>query len=355
MKYLLITAFLSVLLCAGCKSTDTVIPIGVSTYITKEDFKNQLGLEVSPISLAFSTDNNLYVADSYRIFKITSTGKISLFAGGTLAGYRNGSALMAMFNGIHGLAVDAQGNLFVGEQHNTCIRKITPAGQVSLWAGKPQWTFLPGFDGPDDGPDSSAHFAFPSALALDKQGNLVEAERGFISRFAAAAVRRITPSGYVKTLAGSVGNSTVGAFRDAPGYFSDPTGLAVGGSDTLYISDTGTGIISKVAANGQVTTLAGNSRRESFDGVGQQASFTYLTALVCNSAQTLYVGDRYKIRQINPDGRVKTIAGGDEFGQRDGSLLDARFGQILDLAFDSFGQLYVADPDNACIRRIRFD
>lgn len=355
MKRLLIAALFPILLCAECHTTDSVVPLGVSTFISREEFQKQLGFEVSPVSLAFDTDNNLFVADAYRIFKITSAGRISLFAGGPTTGYRNGFTATALFNGIHGLAFDTQGNLFVGEQHNTCIRKITPAGQVSLWAGKPNWTLLPGFDGPNDGPDSAAHFAFPSALALDRQGNLVEVERGFISRFAAAAVRRITPDGYVRTLAGSVGDSQAGAFRDAPGYFSDPIGLAIGNHDTVYVSDMGTGIISKVAASGQVTTLAGNSRRESYDGVGQQASFTYLTALISTVAQTLYVGDRYTIRQITADGRVKTLTGGEQSGQRDGSLLEARFGQIFDLALASTGQLYVADADNHCIRRIRFE
>lgn len=125
---------LLLLVCVGCKSTDLVTPIGVSTFVSVADFKQQLKYEVYPRSIAFDADGNLYAADFYRIFKITPNRQISLFAGTTdKEGYRNGPGRQALFQGISALAIDSKGNLFVGEQLNHCIRRITPDGVVSLF------------------------------------------------------------------------------------------------------------------------------------------------------------------------------------------------------------------------------
>ena len=182
-----------------------------------------------PRSVAVDAAGNVYVADrvNHTIRKITPAGAVSTLAGlaGTF-GSADGTGSAARFNNPGGVAVDAAGNVYVGDFNNSSIRKITPAGVVSTLAG------LSGIFGSVDGTGSAARFNGPFGVAVDAAGNVYVADNGN------ATIRKITPAGVVSTLAGLAGSTgstdgTGGAAR-----FNDPFGVAVDAADNLYVADT---------------------------------------------------------------------------------------------------------------------
>ena len=217
---------------------------------------------------------------------------------------------------------------------------------------KPDWYLLPGYDNPADGPDSSAHFAAPTALAVDITNNLFETESGFISRYSADGLRKIAPNGYVKTIAGEAGEINAGVFIDQPAYLQHPSGLAFGKGDTIFVADSCNALIRAVLSNGQIITVAGTGRRDTFDGPAKSARFMIPTALTYHPVKGLCIADVHQIRLLSANGQVTSPTGSTENGYRDGSLAEARFNYIADIHFDANGILYVADGGNSCIRRV---
>ena len=165
----------------------------------------------------------VYVASGNKIERLSQNGgTAAIFAGSADAGFQDGLATDARFSELRDMVFDAAGNLFVADRGNAVIRKITPQGQVSTFAG------MPGERGSVDGQGSNARFMMPGALAIDAVGNL------YVGDIADFTVRKITPDGSVQTIAGVSG---VGRFvpGSAPGGLEPVSGLAVFG-DKLYIA-----------------------------------------------------------------------------------------------------------------------
>lgn len=143
-----------------------------------------------PQSLAVDGAGNIYVADNGNnmIRKITPDGMVSTLAGNGSVGSANGSGASATFNSPFGIAVDAAGNVYVADSGNNLIRKITPGGVVSTFAGS-------GARGASNGTGASATFNTPSGLAVDGSGNVYVADENN------NLIRKITPAGVVSTLA----------------------------------------------------------------------------------------------------------------------------------------------------------
>lgn len=265
---------------------------------------------------------------------------VGTLAGSGISGFVNGSATVAQFSYAEGLAADAQGNVYVAEAGNACIRKITPAGVVSTFAGD-------GTPGLVNGPAATARFSSTADLAFDPQGNLLVADYGN------NCIRKITPGGIVSTLAGT----GVAGFVDGPGtvaQFSDPEGLAIDAQGTVYVSEYGNYSIRKVLPNGTVSTVAGTGRRGYADGPGRSAQFVGPEGLALDAKGTLYVADfaGHRIRKITADGVVSTLAGTGVGGYADGDASTAKFYGPVGIAFDAQGNLIVADAGNYCIRKI---
>ncbi len=302
-----------------------------------------------PTAVTVDGDGTLYVTDSGNetIRKITSEAEVTTLAGSiTNAGSTNGAGNNAEFNNPYGIAVDGAGNLYVADQNNDEIRKVTPAGIVSSIAGKA------GTRGSTDGSGGSARFYFPSGVALDASTNI------YVSDSGNNTIRKMTLVGTnwsVTTLAGG---------------FSQPYGLAVDGASNIFVADSFSATIRKITPAGAVSTIAGLSGNYGVaDGIGTNAQFYSPVGVAVDQGNNLYVVDNYSstIRKLTPLGTnwvVSTIGGqlstiANEFGtpiggSADGSGSAALFYNPQGIAVDGAGNLYVADFFNNTIRKGTF-
>jgi sugar lactone lactonase YvrE len=292
-----------------------------------------------PSGVATDSVGNVYVADTTNntIRKISPAGEVSTLAG--TAGQRgsvDGIGAAARFSGPYGLAADSAGNLYVAEEYNFTIRKVSPAGEVITLAGKP------GQAGSADGPGAAARFDFPLGVAIDAAGSIYVADSG------SATIRKVSPVGEVITLAGAAR-----VFGSADGVgpaarFSAPSGLAVDSVGHLYIADSGNSNVRGITATGTVSTLAGATPALSGSG-----SFGNAAGLAVDGVGNIYVAAQHRIDKIHADGSaVSTLAGAMTAGSTDGTGEAARFSDPDGVATDNVGNLYVADSSNHTIRKI---
>jgi sugar lactone lactonase YvrE len=289
---------------------------------------------------------NVYVADygNNRIRRITPGGVVTTLAGSlsNTSGSTDGTGTNASFNIPTGVAVDSAGNVYVADFGNHRIRKITPTGVVSTLAGSSQ--------GSTDGTGTNASFNYPHGVAVDSVGNVYVADQ------VNNRIRRITPEGVVTTLAGSLSNtsgSTDGTGTNAS--FSAPRGVAVDSVGNVYVADIGNHRIRRITSTGVVTTLAGSlsNSNGSIDGTGTNSQFSNPTGVAVDSAGNVYVADQsnQRIRKITSTGVVTTLVGSSS-GSADGTGTNATFSGPTGVAVDSVGNVYVADQINHRIRRI---
>ena len=295
-----------------------------------------------PTSVALDAIGNVYVADSgnHKIRRISPSGMVSTFAGSGSEGSTDGTGTGASFRSPTGVAVDASGNVYVADYYNHKIRKISPTGVVSTLAGSES-------EGDTDGTSANARFAYPHDVAVDASGNVYVADRGNHK------IRKISPTGVVSTLAGSGSQGSAdGTGRSASFYY--PTGVAVDTGGDVYVADTSSNKIRKISPAGVVSTLAGAARAGNSDGTGSSASFSYPTGVAVDTGGNVYVADsgNHKIRRISPAGVVSTLAGSGSQGSNDALSTSARFYNPTGVAVDASGNVYVGDADNHKIREI---
>jgi sugar lactone lactonase YvrE len=296
----------------------------------------------NPSGVALDASGNVYVADSKnnKIRKITSAGVVSTFAGSGEEGRTDATGTAASFNRPFGVALDASGNVYVADSKNNKIRKITPAGVVSTFAGS-------GEEGRTDATGTAASFNRPFGVALDASGNV------YVADYINDKIRKITPAGEVSTFAGSGYSGSTDGTGTAASFYS-PTGVAVDASGNVYVADTSNNKIRKITPSGVVSTLAGSGAQGSTDGTGTAASFYRPVGAAVDAAGNVYVADTYndKIRKITSAGVVSTFAGSGDFGSTDGTGTAASFKFPQGVAVDASGNVYVADTYNHKIRKI---
>jgi uncharacterized repeat protein (TIGR01451 family) len=297
----------------------------------------------TPRSVNLDAAGNLYVADHTNscIRKISPSGIVSTLAGSGSAGFADGTGATAQFSGPDGVAVDAGGNVFVADAGNNCIRKITPAGVVSTYAGNNR------IQGYLDGASGVAEFSGPYGVAVDVSGNV------FVADLGNTVIRKITPGGTVSTLAGSGTQGSADGTGTAA-QFHNPNGVATDAAGNVYVTDRGNFLVRKITPAGVVTTLAGSGSAGFADGTGVAANFEGPTGPCVDAAGNVYIADigNNRIRKITPAGLVSTIAGGSTLGYTDGPVASALFQNITSIAVDAAGSLYVTDEDNNLIRKI---
>ncbi|AMR34026.1 hypothetical protein A0256_22550 [Mucilaginibacter sp. PAMC 26640] len=245
----------------------------VSTFVPKS-----AGLSF-PAGLAFDAGDNLYIADigTNQVKKVTPAGAISIVAGTGDYGFAVGPALLSSFKSPSGIAIDGAGNIYVSDYGNQQIRKIA-GGMVSVLAGT-------GATGYADGDKTVAKFNGPFGVATDAAGNV------YVADIYNNAIRKVTPTGVVSTLAG---NGTAGAANGTgtAARFEGPYGVANDANGNLYVSDSYNSLVRKITPAGVVTTLAGNAGNfGTVNAVGTDALFSFPVGIVADKDGNLYTAD----------------------------------------------------------------
>lgn len=230
------------------------------------------------------------------VFNFCVAQQVNTLAGSN-SGFIEGNGALAKFSFPTGVCRDAAGNLYVADDNNNRIRKITPDGTVSTLAGSGLFGFI-------NGSGTSARFRCPHGLCVDSSGNVYVAER------IGDKIRKITPNGTVSTFATG---------------FQNPFGICIDKNENLYVADSGNYKIKKITPQGVVTTLAGSTNSYQ-DGQGTSAGFSAMRGICVDDFGNVFVADYFshKIRKITPNGYVSTVAG-TTIGYQDGDGAIAQF------------------------------
>lgn len=304
----------------------------------------------------------------------------TLAGGGSSLGYLDGSVVNARFNGPEYIATDQAGNVFVADQYNAAIRRISLSGNVSTIAGH-----VGGTPGLANGPGNVAAFSYPSGIAVTPDGSTVyvcDTVNNQIRRIAlsySGADPTLSTNWYVNTIAGT--GSAGGTYSTAPGStatFNSPVGITLDPGGNLYVTESAGNRVRRLqfaggdptsSTNWRVMHLAGDlsgtaGLTGTTDGLGAIARFSNPTGIACDRSGILYVADtaNHRIRQITPDGKVSTLAGGlsgdtPVAAYADGPAVSAgapvaRLSSPTAICVDSAGYVYVGDSFNVRIRRI---
>jgi sugar lactone lactonase YvrE len=297
-----------------------------------------------PIGIALDGAGKLYVADSrnHRIREVDlATGAVRTVAGSSAVGPWDGPALNASFRVPSDVAVAADGRLLIVDRGNSSIRTLS-ADKLQVA------TLVHSGSGSKDSVGSDASFYHPEGLAADRHGNVYAAD------YYNHRIRKIAPDGTVETLAGT----GMEGWRDGPGdqaQFKFPEGVAVDADDNVYVADKFNHRIRKITPDGVVSTVAGDGNRgPAVEAVGAAARFNEPVSLAFDPAGNLHVADsmNHVVRKIDADGRVTTVAGTPGVAGNPGASGPARFRVPTGIAFDTAGNLYVADSWNRAIRKV---
>ena len=304
-----------------------------------------------PAGIARDANNNLYVADpvANTIRKITTGGVVTTLAGySAVVGANDNTGSLAGFRGPSGVVADSSGNLFIADTGNHTIRKVTPAGVVTTFAG------LAGTAGSTNATATSARFNSPNGLAIDSSNNIYVADTGNHT------IRKVTSGGVVTTVAGLAGISGSTNATGTSARFNSPAALAVTSAGILYVADTGNYTIRKIVlSTGAVTTLAGaaGTSGTTDSATGTSARFGLIYGLGVASNGNIFISDfsGSTIRKIVPTGTVavSTFAGAaNTRGTTNATGTSARFSSPYGLTVDASNNIYVSDYANCLLRKI---
>jgi trimeric autotransporter adhesin len=287
----------------------------------------------SPRGVVLDASENIYFSLGGLIAKVTaSTGIINSIAGnGNITSVIDGvPATTTGLNGPVGVALDASGNIYIADQHNNRIRKVTAStGIITTIAGNG----TQGYSG-DGGAATSAKLFYPYYVALDASGNI------YFSDFGNIRIRKITAStGIITTVAGNgtPGNSGDGSAATSA-QLSNPMGVAVDASGNIYFADSYNHRIRKVTAStGIITTVAGIGTMGSTGdgGLAILAELSFPTDLELDASGNIYIADGDRIRKVTAGtGIITTIVSG---------FLNTIGGIALDVS----GNIYISQGDQS--------
>lgn len=306
---------------------------------------------VKPRDLA-AVGGRVYIADGTRVRMVDPEGTITSVAGDAFlhAVGDGGAATQALLVNPSATAVDAAGNLYIADAGTHRVRRVSPAGIVSTWAG----TGEPGY-GPDPGPGTESRLNAPEGVAATLGGSVWIADTGN------HRARLVDSAG--RTGAG-VGNGTAGLAADGANWplapLRNPAAACVSPAGAVYLVDTGNHRVLK-AGSGAVFVAAGNGAA-GFAGDGAEAKSAQLNqprACAADAAGNLYIADtgNHRIRKVNAAGAIATVAGvGTAGADGDGAAATlAKLSSPQGVAVDGDGNLFIADTGNQRIRRVGVD
>lgn len=275
-------------------------------------------------------------------------GDIHTYAGNGTSGYSGdgGPATSAQLGQTTGVDVDAGGNLYVVDNGNCVVRKVTATGTITTVAGNGTC----GYSG-DGGPATSAELRNPQAVDVDAGGNL------YITDTGNNRVRKVAPTGTITTVAG---NGTAGYSGDGgPATSAElniPIGIATDAAGNAYIGDQINNRVRKVAPTGTITTVAGNGVAGSSGdgGPATSAELNHPLGMAVDSAGNLYIAESDFIRKVTAGGTISTVAGNGFVGYSGdgGPATSAELNNPTDVDVDSGGNLYITDQGNSRIRMV---
>lgn len=307
------------------------------------------------VGLASDASGNIYLADQNNnvVRKVSTSGVITTFAGTTAAGYSgdNGQATQATLSGPTGVCVAPSGDVYINDLSNRRVRKVAAGtGVITTVAGTGS-----ALSTGDGGQASSASLILPIRCAVDQNNNLYIVDQG------AHVVRKVTIStGVISTYAGV--NNVAGFSGDGGlainAEMNNPTAASFDAAGNLYVTDQSNQRIRKVDTSGNIQTVAGNGHN-AYSGDGGSAiaaSLNYPGETVVDSAGSLFIVDTLNeaIRKVS-GGNISTVAGipGTQGNSGDGGPpLQAEFGQPFAMTMDLAGNLYVADINYNRVRKI---
>jgi sugar lactone lactonase YvrE len=244
----------------------------------------------------------------------------------------DGDALSARFNLPCGMAIDKFGNIYVCDRVNHKIRKITPTGIVSTYAGT-------GTPGEVDGNATSATLYYPTNIVIDPAGNL------YVCQLGKNTIRKINTSGIVSTFVAQSNPNNLNSL-------TWPSDMIFDAFGNLFVADLSR--VQKVSSSGTIFDFAGGNKSGNgrLDGTGAGAGFVSVLGTTIDASGNLYATDVYGIRKITPGGVVTTFAGGQQPGKNDGTGTTALFNTPMGIVTDLSGNMYVCDQTNNLIRKI---
>ena len=309
-------------------------------------------------STAVDAAGNTYIADTDNnvVEKVTPAGTLSVIAGGGIAagGISSPAGAGLRLDGPRGVAVDADGNVYIADTGNDRIMKVAPGGAMTLVAGGGATSpLVPGLA-------TDAMLDGPRGVAVDADGNVYIADSGN------DLIEKVALDGMLSVVAGGGATSPLDSGPATQMQLSDPGGVAVDGQGNVYIADTGNNLVEEVdAASGNLYVLAGGGTMSpqaaqasttwnDHFGLGLQIQLNGPQGIAVDSSGVIYIADTgNNVIEKVTCGIFSVIAGGGATApSTNGPATSARLNAPRGVAVSPSGVVHIADTGNNVVERI---